>query len=61
MGERDRAKYVRSMKWKMCKYYELDVQFISLYPRNLANLDWIFRKKFNEVTGQELPRAGRSE
>ena len=57
--ERDRAKYVRSMKWKMRQYHELGVKFISLYPSNLRNLDWIFRAKFKEVTGRELPRVRR--
>jgi hypothetical protein len=49
------------MKWKMRQYHELGVKFISLYPRNLANLDWIFGKKFKEVTGRDLPTARRSE
>lgn len=53
---RDRAKYAREMKYKMTKYHELGVKFISLYPDDLKNLDGIFRKKFREVAGVELPR-----
>ena len=51
----DRDKYQRTMKYKMGRYYELGVKFISLYPDNLKNLDWIFRKKFKKVTGVDLP------
>ena len=50
-----RAKYVRGMKRKMAIYYENKIRFISIYPRNLENLDWIFRKKFRNVAGYELP------
>jgi hypothetical protein len=55
--EYERAKYVRSMKWKMRRYHELGVKFISIYPRNLKSLDWVFRTKFKEVTGRALPKA----
>ena len=47
--------YVRTMKWKMRQYHEAGIKFISIYPRNLSNLDWIFRKKFENVTGHRLP------
>lgn len=47
----DRNKYQREMKYKMARYHELGVKYISLYPDNLKNLDWIFRKKFKEVAG----------
>jgi len=50
-----RKQYVRNMKWKMAQYYKNNIKFISIYPRNLENLDWIFRKKFRNVTGFELP------
>jgi len=49
-----RKKYVRNMKRKMAIYYKNDVKFISIYPRNMDNLDWIFRKKFENVTGHQL-------
>jgi len=43
------------MKRKMASYYENNIKFISLYPSNFDNLDWIFRRKFRDVTGFELP------
>lgn len=51
----DRRKYERAMKYKMARYHQLGVKFISIYPDNLKNLDWIFRKKFKKLTGAELP------
>ena len=50
--------YKRTMKWKMRQYHDNKIKYISLYPDNLDNLDWVFRKKFTEVTGQELPKRG---
>ena len=49
-----RSNYVRIMKWKMKQYYDNDIKFISIYPRNLKNLDWIFKKKFEDVVGKKL-------
>ena len=49
-----RKQYVRSMKRKMARYYENNIKFISIYPRNMDNLDWIFKKKFENVTGRQL-------
>jgi hypothetical protein len=50
-----KTKYIRNMKRKMAIYYKHNIKFISIYPRNLENLDWIFRMKFKKVTGFELP------
>jgi hypothetical protein len=50
-----RTNYVRNMKRKMAIYYRNNIKFISIYPDNLDNLDWIFRSKFRKVTGYELP------
>ena len=50
-----RTNYERNMKRKLAIYYQNNIKFISIYPRNLSNLDWIFRKKFTKVTGLELP------
>jgi hypothetical protein len=50
-----RERYVKRMKKKMAQYYSNDIKFISIYPDNLTNLDWIFRTKFKKVTGYELP------
>jgi len=52
-----RAEYVRTMKYKMARYHDLGIKFISIYPKNMKNLDWIFRKKFKEITGIDLPRV----
>lgn len=49
-----RENYVRTMRWKMAQYYSRNIKFISVYPRNLSNLDWIFKKKFEDVTGKKL-------
>jgi len=54
-----RTKYVRSMKRKMAIYYRNNIKFISIYPDNLENLDWIFRTKFRKATGYELPTSQR--
>jgi hypothetical protein len=43
------------MKYKMARYHENKIDFVSLYPNNLANLDYNFRKKFKEVKGFDLP------
>ncbi len=50
-----RAKYVRSMRRRMAIYHRNNIKFISIYPDNLENLDWVFRAKFRKVTGIELP------
>jgi hypothetical protein len=49
------------MKYKLARYHELGVKFISLYPDNLPNLDVVFRKRFREATGVELPGKGRRQ
>jgi len=53
--DRTRERYIRNMKRKMAIYYQNKIKFISIYPDNLKNLDWIFRRKFKKVTGFELP------
>jgi hypothetical protein len=55
-----RAEYIRLMKWKMAKYRQHGIKFISIYPKNLKNLDWIFRAKFKETVGVELPPKSQS-
>jgi hypothetical protein len=47
--------YVRSMRWKMAKYRNNNFRFVSIYPSNLSQLDYYFRKKFREAVGFELP------
>ena len=53
--ESTKERYNKQMKKKMARYYQNNIKFISIYPRNLKNLDWIFRKKFKDVVGLELP------
>ena len=53
--DQTRKQYIRKMKWKMAQYHQNKIKFISIYPDNMKNLDWIFRKKFKKVTGFELP------
>jgi hypothetical protein len=52
-----RAAYVSNMRKKMAMYHSNNIKFISIYPQNLNNLDWIFRAKFKRVSGYELPRS----
>ncbi len=47
--------YRQIMKWKMKQYRQNHIRFISLYPDNMGNLDWIFRAKFRETAGFDLP------
>ncbi|HUI86082.1 MAG TPA: zinc-ribbon domain-containing protein [Nitrososphaerales archaeon] len=47
--------YRRIMKWKMAQYHENNIKFISIYPDNMNNLDWVFRAKFRKVLGREFP------
>lgn len=50
-NECDRIKYVKAMRWKMAQYKKNKIKFVSIYPKNLRNFDWIFRKKFENETG----------
>jgi len=50
--DKRRAEYVRSMKWKMAQYYNNDIKFISIYPHNLDNLDWILERELRDIKGE---------
>jgi len=52
------GKRIEPRKDKMARYHDLGIKFISIYPDNMKNLDWGFRKKFKKVTGKDLPRKG---
>ena len=39
----------------MAIYHRYGYRFISIYPKNLDNLDWVFRKKFETAVGYMLP------
>lgn len=47
--------YRAKMAWKFEQYKRYNVKVVSIYPNNLRNLDWVFRKRFYAVTGQNLP------
>ena len=47
--------YIRSMRWKMAQYHKNNIKFVSIYPSNLSDLDYYFRRKFREVKGFDLP------
>lgn len=55
-NERDRKNYVRIMKWKMAQYKNNKIKFVSIYPKNLSNFDWIFKTKFKNETGISLDK-----
>jgi hypothetical protein len=51
-----RNAYVESMHWKMDKYHENGIRFISIYRENLGELDRNFKAKLRDVTGIDLGR-----
>jgi hypothetical protein len=53
--KRTSRSYEKSMRYKMARYHQNNIKFISLYPSNLADLDYNFRKKFREAKGFDLP------
>jgi hypothetical protein len=52
-----RDNYIRTMRWKMAQYRNNNIRFISIYPSNLDNLDYNFRRKFRDVMGFSLPSS----
>ena len=53
-NDSDRRKYERSMRYKMARYHRRGIKIISLYPRDLVNLDGNFRDRFKKLTGETL-------
>src|SRR6266571_3508911 len=51
---RTRDNYIRTMRWKMAQYRNNNIRFISIYPSNLNNLDYNFKRKFSEAMGYNL-------
>ncbi|HZT34521.1 MAG TPA: hypothetical protein VFA15_01270 [Nitrososphaera sp.] len=49
-----RDEYTKSMNWKMDKYRENGIKFISIYKDNLDSLDSSFKSKLRDVTGINL-------
>jgi hypothetical protein len=54
-GTRDN--YIRAMRWKMAQYRKNNIRFISIYPSNLNDLDYSFKRKFREAMGFNLPTS----
>ena len=48
-GMIDNEKYKEKSRFKKKKYKENDVEFISLYPKNLHNLDFVFTSKLLDL------------
>jgi hypothetical protein len=46
---KERKEYARSMEWKMARYRENGIRFISIYPREIDSIDSVFQKKLKEV------------
>ena len=43
-----RQEYVKGMEWKMAHYRENGLRFISIYPKDLGNLDSIFKAELGK-------------
>ncbi len=57
--ESNRADYIKSMKWKMARYDENKIKFISIYPKDLDDLDRIVRAKMSESARTGRDRRDR--
>jgi len=49
-----REQYVKEMRWKMAQYHSRNIKFISIYPYNMNDLDSVFPRKFEELTGNKI-------
>lgn len=49
--------YVQQMTRRMAVYNRHDIRFISIFPEDLGKLGLVFRARFREVSGFELPHA----
>lgn len=56
---RAREDYVKNMNQKMSNYHKNKIKFIAIYPHNMNDLDWIFKEKFQKVTGIKLVNSLR--
>ena len=52
---RTRNDYVRTMRWKMAQYHRNNIRFLSIYPSDMRNIDYNFRRKFRVAMGFDLP------
>lgn len=53
-GLMNNPNYRRTMMLKMKEYKEIKLRYISLYPNNLKNLNYYFKKRLKEVTGKDV-------
>jgi len=49
--------YVQRMRRRMNAYNRHGIRFISLFPEDLGKLGLVFRARFREIAGFELPHA----
>ena len=49
--------YEEQMRRTMAAYNRHDIKFISIFPEDLGKLGLVFRARFREVAGFELPHA----
>jgi hypothetical protein len=49
--------YARQMRRRMAAYNARSIRFISIFPEDLGRLGLVFRARFREVAGFELPHA----
>lgn len=47
--KKDRSEYVKGMEWKLARYRENGIRFVSLYPNEIEKLDSVFAKKLKEA------------
>jgi DNA helicase-4 len=43
------SNYKKNMRWKMAQYHSKDIKFVSIYPLDLQNLDYDFKRKLHQV------------
>lgn len=48
---KERKEYVKGMEWKMARYRESGIRFVSIYPDEIERLDSVFARKLKEAIG----------
>ena len=49
------AAYRHNMKKKMKQYQSGRVKVISIYPKDIRDLEWAMKRQFEDLTGQNFP------
>jgi hypothetical protein len=49
--------YARQMRRRMAVYNAHNIRFVSIFPEDLGKLGLVFRARFREIAGFELPHA----